>query len=64
VKPSDRQRAAWEWAQLPAPIERYRGDVSLPGLRVAPHRPKVGTGDEARLNRGAGAACPTCPSFR
>lgn len=36
VKPSDRKLAAWEWAQLPAPIERYRGDVSLQGC--ASHR--------------------------
>jgi len=54
---------AWEWAQLPAPIERYRGDVSLPGLRVAPHRPKVGTGDEARLNCGARRRVPDVPEL-
>jgi hypothetical protein len=36
VKPSDRKLAAREWAQLPTPIERYRGDFSLQGC--ASHR--------------------------
>jgi hypothetical protein len=34
-----------------------------PGLRVAPHRPRVGTGDEARLNRGARRRVPDVPEL-